>query len=126
MGSCSKDVQEIPLTECQFADDMALLATTRLGAEKAMKEYQLVCRSFGLSVSIPKTKCIVTGKETSEEDKTLVPVDGGEVEQANEFLYLGSLQSQHQGGQKWMLKGGLLSHPKLLVPCTKLSSETTI
>ena len=43
--SCSGDTvtrnaDEKRLTECQFADDGALLASTRSGAEVAVKEYQ--------------------------------------------------------------------------------------
>ena len=34
-----RSAEEVWLTECQFADDAALLATTREGAERAMEEY---------------------------------------------------------------------------------------
>ena len=57
------------MTECQFADDAALLATTREGAERAMEEYLRVAEDFGLSVSIPKTKLIVTGRQVTEADR---------------------------------------------------------
>ena len=33
------NVEGVGMTECQFADDAALLATTREGAEQAMREY---------------------------------------------------------------------------------------
>ena len=51
----TKNAEETWLTGCQFADDAALLATTREGAERAMKEYLQDAKDFGLSVNIPKT-----------------------------------------------------------------------
>ena len=56
MGSCSGDntrnALERRVTECQFADDMALLASTRSGAEMMAQEYQRAGGDFGLTVSI--------------------------------------------------------------------------
>ena len=49
------------LTECQFADDAALLATTRTGDVRALREYMQVAEDFGLTVSIPKTKIMAVG-----------------------------------------------------------------
>ena len=40
------------MSECQFAGDAALLATTREGVEQAKQEYIEVASSFGLKVSI--------------------------------------------------------------------------
>ena len=79
------------MTECQFADDAALLATTREGAERAMEEYQRVAEGFGLSVSIPNTKLMVTGRETTEEDRAPLHINNIVIESVTEFLYLGSL-----------------------------------
>ena len=51
----TKNAQDWKLLECLFADDGALLASTREGAERATVEFQAVCQSFGLTVSIAKT-----------------------------------------------------------------------
>ena len=48
------------ITECQFADDFVLLATTRETAEVAINTYQSETSSFGLTVSLPK-KFMVAG-----------------------------------------------------------------
>ena len=40
------------MTECLFADDGALLASTTSGAETAVCAYQQVSKKFGLTVSI--------------------------------------------------------------------------
>ena len=44
------------ITECLFADDGALLASTRLGVVNAVSMYQQVGKNFGLTVSLLKTK----------------------------------------------------------------------
>jgi hypothetical protein len=87
----TRNAEERILRECQFADDAALMATTRPGAERAVSEYQTTCSSFGLRVSIEKTKHMVTGREALEEDKEPIAVFGGEVESVDEFPYLGSV-----------------------------------
>ncbi len=53
--------------------------------------YQQTIRDFGLTVSIPKTKHMVTGRLVEEEDLAPIVLEGGEVEAVEEFLYLGSL-----------------------------------
>ena len=79
------------LTECQFADDMALLASTRLGAEEAIRSFSSVTKAFGLTVSIPKTKLMVVGCGVLEEDVEPITIEGGKIESVTEFPYLGSL-----------------------------------
>ena len=79
------------LTECQFADDVALLASTRMGAEKTTLTYMEVADDFGLTVSVPKTKLSVCGYGINEEDKKPIAVNGGEIECIDEFPYLGSV-----------------------------------
>ena len=79
------------LTECLFADDGALLASTRPGAERAVREYQATCAAFGLTVSNPKTKHMVVGSLVEEEDREPIAVASGEICSVDEFPYLGSL-----------------------------------
>ena len=52
----TRNAEEIKVNECQFADDAALLATTKRGAELITTEYMLVGKDFGLTLSIPKMK----------------------------------------------------------------------
>ena len=87
----TKNAKEAWLTECQFADDAALLATTREGTERAMEEYLRVAEDFGLSVSIPKTKLMVTGRQVTEADRAPLHVNNTVIESVTEFPYLGSL-----------------------------------
>jgi hypothetical protein len=64
-----RNTSERKVTECLFADYGALLASTRSGAERAALEYQKTSSDFGLTVSIPKTKHMVTGRLVEESDK---------------------------------------------------------
>ena len=79
------------LRECQFADDGALLASSRTGIERAIREYQITCSQFGLTVSLPKTKHMVSGRQVVREDREPIEVAGGEIEGVEEFPYLGSV-----------------------------------
>ena len=106
----TRNASERRVTECQFADNGTLLASTRPAAEKAASTrpaaekaasarpaaekaalmYQRTSRNFGPTVSLPKTKHMVTGRMVEEEDLAPIVLDGGEVEAVKEFLYLGS------------------------------------
>ena len=44
------------------------------------KQCHLVNGAFGLSVNIPKTKLMVTGREVTKEDKPHMTVNGSEIE----------------------------------------------
>ncbi len=81
----TRNAREVNITECQFADDGALLASTR--AEKAVRVYQQTSNDFGLTVSIPKTKLMVTGRIVEEP----IAINGGGIGAVEEFPYLGSL-----------------------------------
>ena len=82
--------EETRLNELQFADDAALLTTTRTGAEKALQEYNLVASKYGLTVSMPKTKVMGTGGEATEADMAPISLGAEEVENVSQFPYLGS------------------------------------
>ena len=86
----TRNAAERKVLECLFADDGAI-ASTREGAERAICEYQSVCHKFGLTVSISKTKHMATGREATSSDRAPLPISGGEIEDIEEFPYLGSL-----------------------------------
>ena len=73
------------MTECQFADDAALLSSTRSGAERAAVEYQQTSSYFGLTVSIPKTKHMVTGRLVEESDCEPIALEGGDIAMVDKF-----------------------------------------
>ena len=92
----TRNADETGVNECQFADDAALLATTKRGAELATIEYMRVAEDFGLTLSIPKTKAMAVGRLVTEEDKQALDVGGAEIESVEVFQYLGS-QVDHTG-----------------------------
>ena len=75
-----RNASERRITECQFADDSALLASTRSGAERPALGYQQTASDFGLRVS-----------RLEEGDQESVALDSGDIEVVSEFPYLGSL-----------------------------------
>ena len=81
----TRNAQKRKITECQFADESALLASTRAGAEKTALTYQQTNSDFGLTVSIPKTKHMVTGRLVKGEDRKPIDLEGGENETVEEF-----------------------------------------
>ena len=85
-----RNASERRVTECQFADDVALLASARPAAEKAALMYQQTSRNFGLRVSLPKPS-IWSQVEGGGGGLGSHCVDGGEVKAVKEFLYLGSV-----------------------------------
>ena len=48
----TRNASEGTIKECQLADDVAMLATTREGAETTIRAYSCVAKSLGLTVNI--------------------------------------------------------------------------
>ena len=84
----TRNAIEDTIKECQFADDVALLATTREGADTTTIAYS--CVSLGLTVNIIKTKFMAVGHDIAEEGTEPISLEGGEIEHVSEFPYLGS------------------------------------
>ena len=62
----TRNAEEVKVNKCQFADDAALLATTKRGAELITTEYILVGKDFGLTLSIPKMKVMASCGKRSD------------------------------------------------------------
>ena len=89
----TRNASETRITELQFADDAAIPASTRTGVEEAARTYIDVAADFGLTVSVPKTKLMVTGRRAALEDRSPIPVGDCQIEVVDEFPYLGSMIS---------------------------------
>ena len=76
------------MTEYQFADDTALLATTHAGAEQAMLSCIDVAGALGLSINLQKTKLMVVGHNIMDEKMPLLIGDSS-IEYVDAFTYLG-------------------------------------
>ena len=55
-------LNEMRVTETQFADDAALYATTRGAFESAAAGYEEVADDFGLKLSVEKTKGMIASR----------------------------------------------------------------
>ena len=76
----TRNAREDVLYKCEFADDVALLATTRTAAEAAISAYSSEARKFGLTVSTPKTKFLVVGHGVQEEELLPMSINSGTIE----------------------------------------------
>ena len=86
----TRNASEDTIKECQFADDVALLATTREGVETKIRAYSCVAKSLGLTVNIIKSKSMAVSHDIAEEDTQPINLESGEIEHVSEFPYLGS------------------------------------
>ena len=86
----TRNASEDTIKEYQFADNVALLATTREGAETTARAYSCVAKTMGLTVNIIKTKFMVVSHDIAEKDMQPISLEGGEIEHVSEFPYLGS------------------------------------
>ena len=77
--------------ECQFADNLALLATTRDGAQLALSVFQATAADFGLTVSTTKTQFMVCGSNIQDADCVPLTLADVEIKNVAEFRYLGSI-----------------------------------
>ena len=83
-------LQEIGMTESQFADDVAVDAATREALEQVAAAFVNTAANWGLTVSLEKTKLLTLGKQLKPEDNLPVQLDGGEIVTVEDFTYLGS------------------------------------
>ena len=87
------------LADLMFADDADFISDSREQAVAGFSSFQEICRDFGMTVSVKKTK--LTVGHVSEEDKEPIDTGGtGEnqyVEHVDTFTYLGSVL-QNDGG----------------------------
>ena len=75
----TRDADQMSITECLFADNGALISSFRAGAKRATMEYQSTSTDFGLTVSIPKTKHLVVGRQACDADREPIQINGGNI-----------------------------------------------
>lgn len=76
-------------SDCQFADNLVLMVTTREAVEACALLFVKIAHSFGLMVNLEKTKLMVTGYGVIETDTRPVILDDETVEEVSEFRHLG-------------------------------------
>ena len=80
----------IRVTESQFADDAAVYTTTREDFEHSTAKLVDTAASWGLTVSMEKTKGMAVGHHDNGSDTLPVQLAGGQIEMVSDFTYLGS------------------------------------
>ena len=70
----------------RFADDIALLAEQEKGLQNTLTEVAQVSQKMGTKISIQKTECQFLGEGNK---KFRLEVEGQELEQTENFVYLG-------------------------------------
>ena len=85
------------MTELSFADDAAVVASTR--EDLVTFELNSVVTACGLTISIPKTKFLVVGSYVVQSDLNPIVVGSDFITSAASFCYLRSLVESHGGVQ---------------------------
>ena len=94
MGERTRRPLKTTVTELQFADDAALVCSSREGVERSARVLDQVASEWGLTLSHQKTKLIIAGT-WSEEDLQPIVIRGDSIEVVFEFRYLRSIVEMH-------------------------------
>jgi len=81
-------VNGLRVNNLRFADDIDLLETNRDTLQENLELLKGDAEKAGLKINIGKTKTMVFGKESLANK---VEIDGMQIDNVNEFVYLGSL-----------------------------------
>ena len=93
----TRNACDVRIHKEEFADDVALLASTREATGIAVRVYMEVDKSFGLTLSFEKIKFMVVGYGVDEGDTLPLDLPGGSIDWVSEFPYLGSLIAESDG-----------------------------
>src|SRR6218665_1736559 len=85
------------IEDLRFADDIALLAEQEKGLQKTLTEVAQVSQKIGMKISIQKTECQFLGEGNK---KFRLEVEGQELEQTENFVFLGGNISTQEGSDK--------------------------
>ena len=91
VGERTKRPSSFVLSKCLFADAAALVCSCREDVVLAARIFDEEVTENGLTLSVPKTKLLVTGLGLTIDDLAPLELDGGVVEVVEQFKYLGSL-----------------------------------
>ena len=72
-----------------YADDLAAFCRSVVEAQAIIEIMHRVCMRFGLTISLKKTKTMVFGDKLLAKKTSLISVDGKQLENVQEFCYLG-------------------------------------
>jgi len=88
VGKHTKRPPPFQLSQFLFADDAALIFTSRSDIFTAAKVFEEVTTEFGLTLTIPKTKLLVAGAHITTNDVPLLEFADGGMEVVKESKYV--------------------------------------
>ena len=91
VGERTRRPLSFTVSECLFADDAALVCSSRKDMFVTANIFEEVSAGWGLTLIVPKTKLLVAGVELFPVDLAPLQLNGGAVEVVRQFKYLGSL-----------------------------------
>ena len=88
LGRAKSRLQKVRITESQLADDAAVHATTQDAFESDTSEFIYTASEWGLTVSVEKTKQMVTGRHLAHTDIWPVLLSAGLIGTMQDYIYL--------------------------------------
>lgn len=83
--------QVLSISHLLYADDAVLVSGTRAGLQRIVDAFAEASMSFGLRISIDKTKTMIQG---CNGNPTPIQIYGTAIERVPEFTYLGSIEAE--------------------------------
>ena len=84
------------IEDIDFADDLALLSSTKTHIQKKVDRLNKHSEAIGMKTSIKKTKLM----RYNAKDQTPVSIDGKDVEDVDNFTYLGAIVNKTGGAEQ--------------------------
>ena len=91
MGERTRRVLKVAVTELQFADDVAMLGSTREQIERTVNVFEEVASQWRLTVSLSKTKLLVVNGSVDGDDLQPLIIGGLAIEVVSDLQYLGAI-----------------------------------
>ena len=91
VGERTRRPSKVAVTELQFADDVAVLGSTREEIERTANMLEEVASQWGLTVSLSRTKLLVVNGSVDCDDLQPLFIGGAAVEVVSDFRYLGAV-----------------------------------
>ena len=83
-----------------YADDIVIICEDQLVLKVVMKRIEEVTSKYGLNISVKKTKALTTNSNECSSDRVKIVLGNEEVENVDEFVYLGSVMTSRGTSEK--------------------------
>ena len=91
-NTCEKNKLEEHLNEILFADDQAIIATTKDQLQQHITRFNTACGDFNMRINTDKTEIVTFARE---ERTTNINICENQIKQTKDFTYLGSIFSEN-------------------------------